>query len=315
MNKQTYLQIQTVELQHLLEEAGDDPILAPQLRERLDDARRELEESRRQVDTLLPREQVVLPRAAIFLKGDGVQDSLGIRPSLAGAAMIQYEGMFIEQALHDEREAARKAGRNRRRRGTPKPALLFTGTPRGSFGLEFVPQMTEKDTLEIHSQSLRNVAEILIRVAESESRTLDQVVKQIPARVLQKLKPFLRTLAQHGAEIRLAFPDQPSRSLSVEKVKAAADLLEKEVIQENETVHGTMRGVTLETGKFDFLNEAHDVISGTVDDDLAEEDLERIAGLTNRACVATLQKTSVSKVGGTATPTYVLLGATEEPGG
>ena len=40
MNKQTFLQIQTLELQNLLEAAGDDPILAPQLRERLDDAQK-----------------------------------------------------------------------------------------------------------------------------------------------------------------------------------------------------------------------------------------------------------------------------------
>lgn len=136
MNKQTFLQIQTLELQHLLEAAGDDPILVPQLRERLEDAQTELEESRRQYGTLIPNEPVALPRAAIFLKGDGVLDSEGIRPALAGEAMIQYEKMFTEQAMHDERDAARKDGRHRRKRGTPKPSLLFTGTPRGSFGLE-----------------------------------------------------------------------------------------------------------------------------------------------------------------------------------
>lgn len=34
----------TVDLRHLLKVAGDDPILVPQLRERLEDAERELKE-------------------------------------------------------------------------------------------------------------------------------------------------------------------------------------------------------------------------------------------------------------------------------
>lgn len=67
----------------------------------------ELEAVKQEKGSLLPKESVVLPRAAIFLRGGGVQDSAGIRPSLAGEALIQYEKMFTEQAIHDEREAAK----------------------------------------------------------------------------------------------------------------------------------------------------------------------------------------------------------------
>ena len=226
--------------------------------------------------------------------------------------MIQYEKMFIEQAMHDEREAARKAGRHRRKRGTAKPALLFTNTPRGSFGLEFVPQITELDCLEVHAQSLRNIADALILVAD-ESRAIDDVAKQIPASVLKHLKGFMGTLAKHGAQIRLAFPDRNSRSLTVENVRTAAERLDKEVIQETETIHGTIRGVTLESAKFDFLIDVGEVISGTVADDLADDELERLFHLTDKPCVATIQKTTVSKIGGAPTPTYVLLDAQPKP--
>ena len=112
-----------------------------------------------------------------------MEDFLGIHAALAGEALIQYERMFVEQALHDEREAARKAGRQRRRLGTAPPSLLLTGTPRGSFGLEFVAEPTEGGTLlNIHAQSLRNVAEALARVAESTSESLEATVdrRQLP---------------------------------------------------------------------------------------------------------------------------------------
>jgi hypothetical protein len=309
MNKLAFLQNQTIELQHLLETAGDDPILAPQLRERLEDAQNELDEARRQEGTLLPKEPIVLPRTAIFLKGQSVQDSEGIRPSLAGEAMIQYERMFIQQALHDEREAARQAGRHRRRRGSATPALLFTGTPRGSFGLEFTPQPTDETAVHVHAQSLRNVSNALALVAESEFKAFDEIVKQIPTGVLHHLKSFMGTLAQHGAEIRLAYSDRPSQWLSAEKIQTAAALLEKDFVQGIEKVSGTFRGVTLESGKFDLKTDSGEVITGTVADQLTEEDLVRISSLTNHPCMATLEKTTVSTIAGAATTTYVLLDA------
>lgn len=310
MNKQTFLQVQAIELRHLLEMAGDDPIMAPQLRVRLEGVEKDLETLKRQNGTLLPKENVAVPRAAIFLRGGGVQDSEGIRPSLAGEALIQYEKMFVEQALHDEREAARKTGRQRRPRGTPMPSLMFTGTPRGSFGLEFVPQATEDPALlQVRAQSLRHVANAVVLIAESDPKSLNETVKRIPPRVLQPLKQFMTTLAQHGAELRLAFSDQRSRTLNVDQIKSAAERLEKEVSQENVKIAGIFRGVTRESGVFDLKTDAGEVITGTVADSLTEDDLERIDGLTNQACVAEVQRTTVSNITGATSPTYLLLDA------
>jgi hypothetical protein len=262
MSDQTFLQVQALELRQLLANAGDDPILAPQLRERLGEVEKKLEEARKEPGALLPNVPVELPRAAIFLRGGGVQGSLGIRAALAGEALIQYEKMFTEQALHDEREAARRAGRQRRQRGTPSPGLLLTGTPRGSFGLEFVPQPTEAGTLlDIHAGSLRNVADAVMRVAESTSDSLEATIAGIPPRVLPPLRMFLTTLVTYGAELRLAFPDLPARSLAPGQLKKASELLEREVKQEVIEVPGVFRGVTRESGVFDLKTQPGEVIT------------------------------------------------------
>jgi hypothetical protein len=309
ITNQLHLQLQAAEMRRLLEDAADDPILEMQLRIRLAGAEKDLAAATRQI-SLLPTEHVPA-RAAIFLKGKSVHDSEGICPSLAGEALIQYEKMFIEQALHDEREAARRAGRQRRPRGASKPGLLFTGTPRGSFGLEFIPQTTEDGYLEVHAQSLRNVAEALVRVAGSGAKELNETFKQIPCRMLPPLKKFMKTLADHGAELRLAFPDRPSQILSIEQIKTTAERLDKDVDQKTETIDATFRGLTLETGRFELITSGGDVISGTVAEDLAEDDLIRISRLTTRPCVATLEKTIISKLAGAATTAYVLIDAHE----
>ena len=310
MNQETFLRIQTIELQGLLEQSADDPIIGPQLQERLADAQKELDAETRMPDSLWRKEPFSLPRAAFFLRGGGVEGSEGIRPALAGEALIQYEKMFVAQAVHDERIAAKSAGRQRRPRGAGTPGLLFTGTPRGSFGMEFVPQVSDDQTLlAVHAQSLVNVADALTKVVHSDSATLTRAVDEIPATVLKPLKQFLRTLAQHDAELRLAFSDRRSQSLSAPELKAAADLLEREVEEKDIQVDGIFRGLTQDTGYFDVRASDGNVLSGTVADELTEEDMERISKLTNRPCVAEIHETIMHKVEGPATTKYVLINA------
>ena len=315
MNKPSFLQIQAIQLRQLLENAADDPILSPQLQERLDDVEKEIGTiGHAEGCGSSPPEKPSLPRAAIFLRGEGVQGSEGIRPALAGESLIQYERMFTEQALHDEREAARTIGRHRRPRGTPTPGLFFTGTPRGSFGLEFAPQQTaDESTLRVHERSLRNIAKALISVGNSDSASLENAVREIPPRVLAPMKRFLKALAQHGAELRLAFSDSPPQSLTIERIKVASELLERELQEEEIDIKGTFRGLTRESGFFDLIDDVGDVITGTVADNLTEEDLERIDKLTNKPCVAHIQKTTVLQVNRDAKSTYLLLGTSEPP--
>lgn len=312
MSDLSFLQIQAVQLRQLLADAGDDPILVPQLQERLADSEQQLRAAEQAAGTLFQADIATLPRVALFLKGGGVQGSEGIRPSLAGEALIQYEKMFTEQALHDEREAARTAGRHRRRRGAAAPSLFFTGTPRGSFGLEFVPQKADDPTmLEVHAQALKNVANALVKVGSSES-SVDELVSGIPPRVLQPMKKFLKVLAQNGAEVRLAFSGAKSQSLSLESVQRAVDRLERELTEEETTVHGLFRGLTRETVVFDLVSDELGLITGTVADDLTEDDLERIDVLTNQRCTARLQATTVRRVSGSTSVSYLLLDAKGE---
>ncbi len=301
-------EVQIAELQRLRAIAGEDPVLKPQLDERIKELEGRIALQKAVNGTLLPTDYS-LPRAAIFLSGGGVSGQRGIHPILAGEALIQYDKMFIEQALYDERNAARSAGRQRRLRGTPMPGLLFTGTPRGSFGLEFVPMpVAEGQQIASHSKSLHNVANSLVRLANSDPDSFEKEVERTPSRVLQPMIKFLKTVAEYGANVRLAFDDQSSNVLSNEKIKQTAERLDKDVHQEQLDVTGVFRGVTHETGYFD-LKVNDDVLSGYVADDLTEDDIERLDKLLNKTCVAELQKTTVSRISGSPYVSYVLINA------
>jgi hypothetical protein len=113
----------------------------------------------------------------------------------------------------------------------------------------------------------------------------------------------------HEAELRLAFSDRPSQSLSAPELKAAADLLEREVEEHDVKVDGVFRGLTQDTGYFDVRAADGKLISGTASDELTEDDMERLSKLTNRRCVAEIHQTIMHKVEGPATTKYVLINA------
>ncbi len=295
--------VRVAELRRLLLSAGDDPLLGPQLRDRLAEAERDL--------VTLPPSATSPVRAAVFFRGPAVSGSEGIRPSLAGEALIQFEKMFSEQALHDERKVAREQGFSRRPRKSPQPTLLFTSTPRGSFGLEFTPVLPDEPSLrELHERSLLGVAEQLADAALGDSGRPAAGIESVPPAVLKPMKQFLKALSQNGADLRLVVGGRRWQRFTAEQVKEAFERLNKEVSQEEVTYPGTFQGVTLKTGVFDFLKGDVALITGTASDELSEDDLLRIHALTNTQCLVTLQMTTVRTPASLPKITYTLLDAT-----
>jgi hypothetical protein len=304
MKDTSFQQFQSLELKRLLGEVGDGSVMAMQLRARLAN----IETSPVSDENSEP------PRTAIFIRGDAVQGTEGIRPKLAGEALIQFEKMFTEQALHDEREVAKSAGRSRRPHGAGIPGLLFTGTPRGSFGLEFVPMLPDDAPLrEGRVKSLDNVSDAIVRVATADEATVDTAIGSVPTAVLQPMKLFMKTLAKHGAELRLAHSDRSSQSLTTSQITTAFERLDREVTEEEVVLPGTFRGLTLQTGYFDFRLQDGAELSGVVGGELSETDLLQIHARTNHACEAILRKTTIRLVAGQSQTTYVLLGARDLP--
>ena len=304
MTDQTFQTIQVIELRQLLAKTQNNPVLAMQLRRRLAAAEQAAAEHT-QEGTF---QAASLPRTAIFLRGGSVHESGGVRPGLAAEALIQYEKMFIEQTLYYEREAAKEAGRLRRPKGSHTPGLLFTGTPRGSFGLEFVPLIPDDPALiPIQAQSLNAVSDSLTRITSITADSADDIIESIPLPVLKPMKSFMKALVKHGAELRLAFNDRESVSFSPIQITTAYERLNQEVNEERISIHGVFRGVTLNTGVFDLKTSDDEIISGVVSSELSEDDVLRIHGFTNRQCLAILQQTTIQPVTGTPRITYILL--------
>lgn len=309
MKNRTLALIQKKELTQLLEDADGDPVLAPQIQEQLEEVEQVLRETAN--DPIIDLR--ALPRTAIFFRGGPVLGSHGVRPALAGEALIQYEKMFIEQAKHLEREIAQGAGKTRRPKGTPNPGLLFTGTPRGSFGLEFVAQPTDDlVTRKVYTKAIETVTTAIVRIGSGDKTDAESTIGDLPPLVLRPMKIFMKTLAAHGAELRVAFHDRTSSFLSAEQVTTAVALLETEVEEKEIEVTGVFKGVTLQSGYFDFVAQGDSIITGTVSEDVSPDQLLAMHKMTNQPCTAFIRMTTKKRSDGESSTTFVLVGVKKE---
>jgi hypothetical protein len=296
MNQDSFQQAHLNELERLATESASDPLLGPQDKQRLDRFRQTTAQAPRRPDSSASR-------AAFFLRGRGVTGTTGIDSLLAGKTLTHCALMFTEQAKVDERDSARKQGRERRRRGSGIPSVLFTGTPRGSFGFEFAPVTSDETLLPIHAAALDKLVHVIAKVAAGDSA----VDETVPDLVLPHLKLFFKDLASFDVALRIATSSGFRQDLTAETVRQTADRLAKEVSEDTIDVAGEFRGLTLDTGRFDFRPTGQDELSGDVSEDLTEERLLAISRLTGTSCVATLFERTVTHPGRKPAVSYVLL--------
>lgn len=306
-----FLESQVAQLHRLLEKAGDDPILRPQLEKRLSAAKRKLEDALNVPGELLPRVSAPAPRVALFLGGAEVDGSDGIRPSLAAHTLVNYERLFTAQALHEERMVAESQGRKRRARGTPMPGLWLTATPRGSFGLEFtIPTNEDGGTNKLHEAAIRTVSSALAQIRPDKA--LDVVLESLAPKAIVALRRFFADLASHHATLRVQTWFGETAKISADLVQETAERLLSEISEDRIDRIGIFRGLTRESYRFDLLTD-EGLIEGVISEKLEEDDLERISRLTNKPCVASLVRTTF-KNADSKRSRYELLDAKEIPG-
>jgi hypothetical protein len=295
MNQDSFQQAHLNELERLATESASDPLLGPQDKQRLD-------RFRQSAAKITPQNDVSASRAAFFLRGRGVTGTTGIDSLLAGKTLTHCAQMFTEQAKVEERDAARKGGRERRRRGSGTPSMLFTGTPRGSFGFEFAPITSDPALLPIHAAALDKLVHVIANVAAGDAA----VDATVPDVVLPHLKLFFKDLAAFDVSLRIATSSGFRQDLTAGTVRQTAERLAEEISENTVELIGEFRGLTLDSGRFDFRPAAGDEFSGEVSEDLTDAQLLTINKLTGTPCVATVLERTVTHPGRKPAVSYIL---------
>jgi hypothetical protein len=289
-----FLSRQLLENQRLLGLAGEHPLMAPPLRQRVATLQRELE----QAPQAEPEARTVL-----FFGGDPVDGSRGIDAQFAAKVLEPFlEMVKTEYAV----ERHGWVGARGVRRDEAQARLMLTGLPRGSFGLELTGPAPGDlfATVEL-SDVLVRITDLLASAAKSDEEfaySLDAV----SPRAFGKLPTFFKVLRDHGASLRLQ-----SGSLECdiprELVPAALERVASVRADEDEIVErGTFRGATLESWRFDFRTLDGEVLSGRLGPGLEESTV--VSWPPNALADARIKVTTVTTKGGVPRRRLELLG-------
>lgn len=290
-----YLKTQLIETDRLLGMASGHPFMSASLAAR----RKEVEEKL----VSLPVGDVE-PRTVLFFAGDPVQGSIGIDATFAGQVLVPFQSMVMTDYAHRHHG---KVGSRGRRTGESQSRLLLTGLPRGSFGLELTK--AEGDELFEDDQLADTLAHVT-RLVESASRSDEDFAAELDdnsPRVIQNLKDFLGVVSKARASLTLESGDARC-TLTPEVAVEAFERVSGTVTGEEEfEATGVLRGVLLDSWRYDFSDDDGHKLSGRLDDDLSPETVvEWNHEFFDKECTAHLLKTTVKFKNGRVRTTYRL---------
>ena len=276
---------------------GDHPLMSVSYAER----ERELQEE----ITALPLGNKEA-KAVLFFSGGPVQGSIGIDASFTGRVLEPFQSMVM--ADYADRWHGTVGSRGRRF-GEEDSRLLLTALPRGSFGLEL--SRAEQDELFTEDQLADTLAHVT-KLVESSARSDEDFaaeLDQTEPRVIQNLRQFLEVVSKGKAGLRLESGDfrcSLNPQEAVEAFTRVAGTITNDVPIE---VPGVLKGVLLESWKFDFLTEDNHRIGGKIDESLTEQQVVALnLEFFNQSCVSSLVKTTVLFKNGRVRTTHTLKG-------
>lgn len=291
-----FLKNQLAESDRLRVLLHDHPLMGPLWEQRESELKAELEQ--------LPtggRE----PRTILFFTGEPVDGSRGIDAQFATSVLTPFLEM-VKTEYSAEKHG--RVGERGPRRGEEEARLFITGLPRGSFGIELSQPPADDFIAE---EQLSNVLVRLTEVLESAGKSDEDFVhalEDVSPRVHGRLKEFFETLSSHRANIRMQTGDLEFELRENRIAEALQRVGSLHTEYRDIDLKGEFRGATLDTWKFDFRTEEGKTLSGKLSEDLPEQEVADMLGLTNQPCTAHLKEIKVTSQGGAVRTRYELLG-------
>ncbi|MCC6240551.1 MAG: hypothetical protein IT448_09665 [Phycisphaerales bacterium] len=295
LGQRSFVQGQILEMDRLLELAGNHPLMAPGLRQR----KQELEQELR----TLPQAGKQ-PRTVLFFTGQPVMGSRGIDAEFAAKVLEPFLEMVKTQYAATKHG---NVGARGPRRDEGEAKLLLTGLPRGSFGLE----LSQPDPQDLFAGE--HLADVLVRLTEviksagESDEGFAVAMTEASPRVLHRLKDFFKVVADNQADVRVVSGDLECRLNHGQVAQAFERVSGTKTREQDAEKQGIFRGVTLDSRRFDFHADDGEPITGRVGDDVSDGALEEMPALTNQHCTARLKETIIETRSGATRTRYELL--------
>lgn len=248
---------------------------------------------------------VMEPKIRLLFSGDAVKGSLGIKSKFVSKTMKP-----IQELIKTQTALVRFGtfGHRGQAKNSANSELYLTALPTGSFGIE-LSQLEHNDLFDEEevSKAIKEVGKLIEASTESDEE-FEKAIENTPKRNLANLKAFLKTVSDANSILKL---ETGSFGISIleDEIKEGYKRVNATDNQEDEIfVDGLLRGILLDSGKFEIITEDGKSINGIINPDISEEQLiEYDREYLNKECLIHLSVYKTTFITGREKISYELL--------
>lgn len=279
INLKNQIKSQILELENLLSLAGGDLFMSKSLSKKIQKLKEEF---------LNISEENIDAKVSLLFSGNAVFGSKGIKIDFLSKVLKPFQELIKTETAKIKYGIVGKRGKTK---DIDDAELYLTALPTGSFGV----QLTQLNTNNIFSEAdvdsaISNVMK-LVEAATTSDETFEEVISSTPARSLNNLKMFLKEIDNENSILKFE-KENESLEISTENIHKGFERINS-ALTEEETIEikGVLRGILLDSGRFEFVDENGHKTSGYIDENLDEEKIiELNLEYLNKNCFILVRK-------------------------
>ncbi len=260
-NEIQQLKAQIVDTERMLKLVGEHPLMAESLNEKLNYIKNQLEK--------FPKD-LIEPKITLLFSGGAVKGSLGIKSKFVSKTIKPIQELIKTQASLIRFGEIGKRGQSKKSANTD---LYLTALPTGSFGIE-LSQLESNDLfdeLDV-ANGIQNVMKLIDAVATSDEK-FEEAIENIPQRNLSNLRDFLKVVSSEDSILKMESGNF-GIVICEERIRQAFERVDYNKNKENDIiVSGVLRGILLDSGKFEVITDEGKSITGFINSEITEEQL------------------------------------------
>ncbi|MBV6878632.1 hypothetical protein NG800_001965 [Epilithonimonas ginsengisoli] len=279
INLKNQIKSQIIELENLLGFANNDPFMSKSLSMKIKILEDKLENLTEEVSEAI---------VSLLFSGNAVSGSRGIKIDFVSKVLKPFQELVKTETTKIKYGIVGKRGKTK---DIDDAELYLTALPTGSFGV----QLTQLNKNNIFSETevdkaIENVIN-LVNAATNSDETFEEIVAVTPPRSLNNLKSFLKEIDNENSILKFE-KDNETLEISTENIHKGYERINSAITDEEVIeIRGTLRGVLLDSGKFEFVDENGHKVSGLIGEDIDEDKIIELSlEYLNKSCTIHLKK-------------------------
>ncbi|MDM1383490.1 hypothetical protein HX024_12445 [Myroides marinus] len=296
INSRNKIKGQIIELENLLSLASGDFFMSKSLSKKISKLKEELNDL---------KSESIEAKVSILFSGNAVIGSKGVKIDFLSKVLKPFQELVKTETSKIKYGIVGKRGKTK---DINDAELYLTALPTGSFGV----QLSQLNNSNIFSESdvskaIENVMDLISLVTESDE-SFEDIVNSTPARSLNNLKNFLKEIESEKSILKFE-KDNKSLEISKENIHMGYERINSAHTEENIIeLKGTLRGILLDSGKFEFIDKNGHKTSGYINESLDEEKIVELnIEYLNKDCTIKIKKYITTFISGREKTFYELI--------